>query len=121
MFISCVYIGNQTRNDRTYESQINFQPKRDPGWRRHLLSSRLARKRVSFSSLSKYFANSRRISDLESQGLYANPVQFYDFLQNRVMIVFKPRYEDQDEFHLVFSKKQNYDIVRWPAMVFSSN
>jgi ubiquitin carboxyl-terminal hydrolase 7 len=34
------------------------------------------------------------------------------------MIVFKPRYDDQDEFHLVFSKKQNYDIVRWPAMIF---
>jgi ubiquitin carboxyl-terminal hydrolase 7 len=64
--------------------------------------------------LSKYFANFRRINDLESQGLYSNPAQFYDFLQNRVMIVFKPRYDDQgdDDFHLVFSKKQNYDIVR---------
>ena len=34
------------------------------------------------------------------------------------MIVFKPKYDDQDEFHLVFSKKQNYDIVRGPAMIF---
>ena len=75
---------------------------------------------MSFASLFKYLANSRRISDLESQGLYSNPVQFYDFLQNRVMIVFKPRYDDQgdEEFHLVFSKKQNYDTVRWLAMSF---
>jgi len=36
------------------------------------------------------------------------------------MILFKPRYDDQgdDEFHLIFSKKQNYDTVRWLAMIF---
>ena len=56
-----------------------------------------------------------RIRDLESQGLYSNPMQYYDFLQNRVMIIFRPKYEEPDhdhpEFHLVFSKKQNYDVV----------
>lgn len=74
----------------------------------------LPEKEYVLHPFSKYLANSRRINDLESQGLYSNPVQFYDFLQNRVMIVFKPRYDDQgdDEFHLVFSKKQNYDVVR---------
>lgn len=53
--------------------------------------------------------------DLESQGLYANPLHFYDFLQNRVMIIFRPKFEDLDdmnpEFDLVLSKKMNYDHV----------
>ncbi|KAF9052946.1 hypothetical protein BJ165DRAFT_1413298 [Panaeolus papilionaceus] len=56
----------------------------------------------------------KEIHDHESQGLYSNPVQFYDFLQNRVMIIFKPRFEDPEpeaEFNLIFSKKQNYDIM----------
>lgn len=52
---------------------------------------------------------------MESQGLYSNPINFYDFLQNRVMISFRPKFEDisQDnpEFNLVLSKKQNYDTV----------
>ena len=56
-----------------------------------------------------------RIHDLESQGLYSNPSQYYDFLQNRVLIVFKPKFEepnhDHPEFTLTLSKKQNYDIV----------
>ncbi|KAF9047647.1 cysteine proteinase [Panaeolus papilionaceus] len=56
----------------------------------------------------------KEIHDLESQGLYSNPVQFYDFLENRVMIIFKPRFEDSEpetEFSLIFSKKQSYDIM----------
>ncbi|TFK42655.1 hypothetical protein BDQ12DRAFT_676579 [Crucibulum laeve] len=57
----------------------------------------------------------KEIHDLESQGLYSNPVQYYDFLQNRVMIMFKPKFEEPDndhpEFNLVLSKKQNYDIM----------
>jgi ubiquitin carboxyl-terminal hydrolase 7 len=56
-----------------------------------------------------------RIRDLESQGLYSNPIQFYDFLQNRVMIIFRPRYDEPDQdhpdFRLILSKKQNYDVV----------
>ncbi|TFK76518.1 cysteine proteinase [Pluteus cervinus] len=53
--------------------------------------------------------------DLESQGLYSNPASFYDFLQNRVLIIFRPKNEEPDaehpEFKLVFSKKQNYDTM----------
>jgi len=53
--------------------------------------------------------------DLESQGLYSNPVQFYDFLQNRVVVLFKPKFDepdtDQPEFTLALNKKQNYDAV----------
>lgn len=59
-----------------------------------------------------------RIRDFESQGLYFNPVQFYDFLQNRVMIIFRPKHEEIDaehpEFRLTLSKKQNYDAVCVP-------
>ncbi|RXW23380.1 hypothetical protein EST38_g2471 [Candolleomyces aberdarensis] len=55
----------------------------------------------------------KEVHDLEIQGLYSNPVQFYDFLQNRVMIVFRPKHEEpnqeQPEFHLILNKKQNYD------------
>jgi ubiquitin carboxyl-terminal hydrolase 7 len=55
-----------------------------------------------------------RIHDLEIQSLYSNPIQFYDFLQNRVMIIFRPKSEadyDGPEFSLVLSKKQTYDTV----------
>ena len=55
-----------------------------------------------------------RIHDLEMQTLYSNPIQFYDFLQNRVMIIFRPKSEsdyDGPEFSLVLSKKQTYDTV----------
>jgi ubiquitin carboxyl-terminal hydrolase 7 len=59
---------------------------------------------------------SRRSHDIESQGLHSNPIHYYDFLQNRVMIVFRPKFEEIDhdhpEFNLVLSKKQNYDTVR---------
>jgi ubiquitin carboxyl-terminal hydrolase 7 len=58
---------------------------------------------------------SLRIHDLESQGLHSSPIQYYDFLQNRVMIIFKPKFEEPDdnhpEFNLVLSKKHNYDTV----------
>jgi ubiquitin carboxyl-terminal hydrolase 7 len=57
-----------------------------------------------------------RVQDAEAQGKYSSPIQYYDFLQNRVMIVFRPKYEEVDlnnpEFHLTLSKKQNYDLVR---------
>jgi ubiquitin carboxyl-terminal hydrolase 7 len=57
----------------------------------------------------------KEMNDLESQGLYSTPSQFYDFLQNRVMIIMKPKLEepspDYPEFSLVLSKKQNYDIM----------
>jgi len=52
--------------------------------------------------------------DLEGQGLYATPTAFYEFIQNRVLIEFRPKQEDADErenprFELVLSKKQTYD------------
>ena len=54
--------------------------------------------------------------DVDSQGVHMNPVQFYDFLQNRVLIIMRPKFEepnhDHPEFKLVLSKKQNYDVVR---------
>ena len=53
--------------------------------------------------------------DLESQRLYSNPNQFYEFLQNRVMVLFRPKFDqpsaDQPEFTLGLNKKQNYDAV----------
>lgn len=55
-----------------------------------------------------------RVHDFEAQGLYSNPVSFYDFLQNRVLIIFRPKFEEADaesEFSLVLSKKQTYDVV----------
>ncbi|KAK7466969.1 ubiquitin-specific protease ubp15 [Stygiomarasmius scandens] len=57
----------------------------------------------------------KEIHDLDSQGLHSNPIHHYDFLQNRVMIIFRPKFEDPDhdhpEFNLVLSKKQNYDTM----------
>lgn len=56
-----------------------------------------------------------RIHDLEAQNFYSNPLQYYDFLQNRVMILFKPKLVEPDhdhpEFSLILSKKHTYDIV----------
>lgn len=53
--------------------------------------------------------------DLESQGLHANPLHYYDFLQNRVMIDFRPKFDEIDdhnpEFEIIISKKMNYDHV----------
>lgn len=66
-------------------------------------------------SIPMIYIRLSRIHDLENQGLYSNPTQYYDFLQNRVMIVFRPKFEEADqehpEFTLVLSKKQNYDVV----------
>ena len=65
---------------------------------------------------SEALTHLHRVHDQENQGLYSNPTQYYDFLQNRVMITFRPKYDevDQDhpEFNQVLSKKQNYDVVR---------
>lgn len=42
--------------------------------------------------------------------------QFYDFLQNRILVNFKSRYEDNTgkapDFPLILSKKMTYDVVR---------
>jgi hypothetical protein len=55
-----------------------------------------------------------RVVDMETQGMYSNPVSYYDFLQNRVMVHFKPKDEDSEkaaEFNLTLSKKMTYDMV----------
>ncbi|KAG8854609.1 hypothetical protein FRB91_003318 [Serendipita sp. 411] len=53
------------------------------------------------------------IIDLENQGLASSPVAFYDFLQNRVIIHFRPKDEQSmDEgFDLTLSKKMTYDMM----------
>ena len=55
-----------------------------------------------------------RVADMENQGIYSSPVSYYDFLQNRVMVHFKPKDEDSEkaaEFNLTLSKKMTYDMV----------
>lgn len=81
-----------------------------------MLSNRSSGKRVCISLLTLFKTLIvPRIHDYDAQGLYSNPLQFYDFLQNRVMIIFKPKYDEPDhdhpEFSLILSKKHNYDIV----------
>ncbi|EGG09841.1 uncharacterized protein MELLADRAFT_42507 [Melampsora larici-populina 98AG31] len=52
--------------------------------------------------------------DLEKQQHYVNPPQFYDFFTNRVLVQFKPRYDDMTssaEFDLLLSKKMTYDVM----------
>ncbi|KLO14677.1 cysteine proteinase [Schizopora paradoxa] len=58
--------------------------------------------------------NEKETHDLENQGLYSNPISYYDFLQNRVLINFRPKFEEPDdnvnpEFKLTLSKKMTYD------------
>lgn len=54
-----------------------------------------------------------RVDDLENQNLYSSVPLFYDFLQNRVLVQFKPRYEDPNivDFDLMLSKKMTYEVV----------
>lgn len=50
--------------------------------------------------------------DYEMQSLYSNPIHFYDFLQNQIKVLFKPKFEDveyKQEFELTLSKKMTYD------------
>jgi ubiquitin carboxyl-terminal hydrolase 7 len=64
----------------------------------------------------------KEIHDLDAQGMYSNPIHFYDFLQNRVMIIFRPKFEEPDhdhpEFSLILSKKHNYDMMSTKAGEF---
>lgn len=57
----------------------------------------------------------KEAADAEAQTLYASTPQFYDFLQNRVLVQFKPKYEDASqmspEFELMLSKKMTYDLM----------
>lgn len=52
--------------------------------------------------------------DYEAQSLYSNPIQFYDFLQNQIKVLFKPRFDDVDykgEYEITLSKKMTYDMM----------
>ncbi|KAL8284094.1 hypothetical protein RQP46_004843 [Phenoliferia psychrophenolica] len=54
----------------------------------------------------------KEMQDLDKQSMFTTPIQFYDFFLNRVMVTFKPKYEDPDpshEFELMLSKKNTYD------------
>ncbi|RXK41314.1 ubiquitin carboxyl-terminal hydrolase 7 [Tremella mesenterica] len=57
----------------------------------------------------------KEVQDLEGQSLYSSVPQFYDFLQNRVLVQFKSRYEDTTgkvpDFDLMLSKKMTYDVM----------
>jgi ubiquitin carboxyl-terminal hydrolase 7 len=66
------------------------------------------------------------VQDLEAQSLYSSTPQFYDFLQNRVLVQFKPRFEDLTgkipDFDLVLSKKMTYEVVsRSTSLVCSAH
>lgn len=79
-----------------------------------MLPSRPTRKRVSRTALPQgMLANVLfRVHDIDTQGLQSTPIGYYDFLQNRVMIIFRPKVDEGDpEFNLVLSKKHNYDTV----------
>ncbi|GAA5992402.1 hypothetical protein JCM11641_002734 [Rhodosporidiobolus odoratus] len=51
--------------------------------------------------------------DSDKQQAFTNPIQFYDFFLNRVVVTFRPRFEDPDreydEFSVTLSKKNSYD------------
>lgn len=56
----------------------------------------------------------RDVHDLEAQSMYSNPVQFYDFLQNQIKVLFKPRFPTasyKQEVYLTLSKKMTYDLM----------
>lgn len=47
--------------------------------------------------------------------MFTNPIQFYDFFLNRVVVTFRPKFEDpnpDNEFSIVLSKKNTYEQVR---------
>ncbi|EHS64232.1 uncharacterized protein PGTG_22127 [Puccinia graminis f. sp. tritici CRL 75-36-700-3] len=52
------------------------------------------------------------IAELKRKKLYVDVVEFYNFLENRVLVHFKPRHEAMSatiEFSLVLSKKDTYE------------
>ena len=55
-----------------------------------------------------------RLEELVREGKYPNPVQYYDFLSNKVILTFRPRFPDQmvkEEFKCVLSKNMKYEQV----------
>lgn len=62
--------------------------------------------------------------DYETQSMYSNPIQFYDFLQNQIKVMFKPKFDDVDyknEIEVTLSKKMTYDMVSVLEIKFSVN
>ena len=57
----------------------------------------------------------KEVHEIESQGLYSNPQQFYGFLQDLVKVLFRPKFgkpdADQPEFVLALSRRQSYETV----------
>ncbi|PLW25122.1 hypothetical protein PCASD_24039 [Puccinia coronata f. sp. avenae] len=54
----------------------------------------------------------QKLADLEKQQFYLDPVAFYDFFTNRVLVQFKPRCDIMAkpvQFDLLLSKKLTYD------------
>lgn len=52
--------------------------------------------------------------------MFTTPVQFYDFFLNRVVVSFRPKFDDPEpkpEFELSLSKKNSYDQVRFTLAV----
>jgi ubiquitin carboxyl-terminal hydrolase 7 len=55
-----------------------------------------------------------RSEELLREGKFPNPVQYYEFLINKVILKFLPRYPDQmvkEEFKCVLSKNMKYEQV----------
>ncbi|GAA5845854.1 hypothetical protein JCM11251_002927 [Rhodosporidiobolus azoricus] len=59
------------------------------------------------------FSDPQAQQDADKQQVFTNPIQFYDFFLNRVVVTFRPKYEDPDreleEFSITLSKKNTYD------------
>ncbi|KAL1410390.1 ubiquitin-specific protease ubp15 [Vanrija albida] len=57
----------------------------------------------------------KEVQDREAQSLYSSVPQYYDFLQNRVLVQFKPRYNDgtngEKDFQIMLSKKMTYEVM----------
>ncbi|GAA5896538.1 hypothetical protein JCM6882_005722 [Rhodosporidiobolus microsporus] len=59
------------------------------------------------------FSDPQAQQDADKQQIFTNPIQFYDFFLNRVVVTFRPRFDDpereQEEFSITLSKKNSYD------------
>ncbi|KAM0792135.1 hypothetical protein ACM66B_004835 [Microbotryomycetes sp. NB124-2] len=56
----------------------------------------------------------RESQDLDKQNMFTTPLQFYDFFLNRVVVTFKPKYDDavpstNSDLEICLSKKNSYD------------
>jgi ubiquitin carboxyl-terminal hydrolase 7 len=54
------------------------------------------------------------MEELQAQNKYKEPVSFYDFLHNKIVLTFRPRFEQQlvkEEFQCVLSKTMKYEQI----------